>query len=155
MESSTFVSKHRTLGHDLTSLTMTNDGVAIDGLRFQASSDNGTSWMDLEPGTTVDLPGIGNLFRWRVTFDRNSQDLTDTVLDRVHFNISYMPDFNDVWLETTYTLESSGRTTAFDMSLPFDGDCTALALYAYFDSDVELRLEGAQMECLEDTPDPG
>jgi hypothetical protein len=155
VESSTFVSKHRALGHDLTSLTMTADGVAIDGLRFQASSDNGTSWTDLESGTTIDLPGTGNLFRWRVTFDRNAQDLSDTILDWVSFNISYIPDFNNVWLETVYTLEPSGSSTGFDMSLPFDGDCTALALYAYFDSDVELRLEGAEMECLEDTPDPG
>ncbi len=146
IETSTWVSRSMEAGMDIASVSVTYDGRGTERMTFQVSGDDGSTWSTVHNGSTVDLEGEGNEFRWRVTFDQSGTVDVPPALERVLLNVMTLPEYNDIWLETSYTIDVPEGGKDFDMSFPFDGDGTGFVMYVYLDDDVPLRVEGTDVE---------
>jgi hypothetical protein len=154
-ESSTYVSATHPIGMDLLTVEMTLEGRSTENMTFDVSEDNGTTWTAISQGTPVDLPGTGAEFKWRVEFTQDASMEEAPSLDRVVFDLAYTPESNEIWLETTYTIDIPEDGLELFLSLPFDGEGTGCIIYIYLDEDMPLMVEGTEMEPTLDGDYPG
>jgi hypothetical protein len=143
--SSTWVSKRYTGGVDITSINMTISADMGENMSFKVSTDNGTTWNPIEPGTPLDVDGQGYEFRWSVSMGRDPVSNATPVLHNVSFDVQFTPESNDIWLEAQYTLDIIGGALEFSMTHPFDVHGSSFIFVGYVDVDMSLELEGANL----------
>lgn len=143
--SSTWVSKRYTGGVDITSINMTISAVLEENMTFKVSTDNGTTWEPIEPGTPLDVDGQGDEFRWSVLMDRDPVSNATPVLQNVSFDVQFTPETTDIWLEAQYTMDIIGEVLEFSMTHPFDVQRSSFIFVGYVDLDMSLELQGANL----------
>ncbi len=155
VSSSTWVSKRYTGGVDITSVNMSVSADLGENMTFHVSTDNGTSWSPILPGTPVDVDDQGFEFRWRVTMDREPVSNATPVLHNVSFDIEFTPETTDIWLEAQYTLDIIGGSLEFSMTHPFDVHGSSFIFVGHVDTDMSLQLEGANLTRSDGSVYPG
>jgi hypothetical protein len=143
--SATYVSKRYVGGVDIVRVNTTVGPIDAQNVTIEISADNGTSWHTVSNGTSTVMSGTGAEFRWRASMSQNVSGNDTPSLDRISFNIRFTPEFNDIWIETTYFLDIEGRELEFDMIFPFDSTASTLVLIALFDDDMDLQVNGTEM----------
>lgn len=143
---STFVSRTENTGMELLTVDMTVEGTSTDAMTFAISVDNGTTWLPMTDEGPMEVPVSGREFKWQVTFEQDGSMEKLPALERLTFELIYTPEFNDIWLETSYTLEILEEGLEFDFTLPFDGDGTGFIVYVYTDDDLPFSVNGTEME---------
>jgi hypothetical protein len=146
LETSTYVSGPTLAGMDLLTVDMSLEGQATENMTFSVSQDNGTTWTPISVDGPLELPGDGGVFRWMVTFTQHDSMTQLPALERVTFDLLYTPESNDIWLETSYTLDIPEDGLEFDFTLPFDGDGTGFIVYVYTDEDMPFGVNGTDVE---------
>ncbi|UCC93156.1 MAG: hypothetical protein JSW25_00310 [Thermoplasmata archaeon] len=147
---STYVSRTESTGLELLTVDLTIEGTSTGSMTFEITVDNGTTWFPVTDDGPMEAPESGNEFKWRVTFDQDGSMAELPALERVTFDLLYTPEFNDMWLEASYTLDIPDEGVEFDFTLPFDGDGTGFIVYVYTDEDMPFSINGTDVEMTDD-----
>ena len=151
-----YTSKMYTGGIGIVSVNMSVVGEEKGNMSFEVTWDNGTTWQPIDEAEPLQADGSGNGFRWRVTMNRSLPMDATPVLDGVTFDVTFVPEQTELWLETTYHVPiPSDGPLEMRLVFPFDDASSGLILLAYFDDDMVLDVNGTAVTKEVDGTYPG
>ncbi len=132
------------LGHDIVSVNVTWSGAGIgENLTVQVSADDGATWEEARNGTPRSMDGTSAALRWRVSMVQDTALNNTPVMTNMSVKVNHVPESIDIWMNLEYNLQlDSDGSLDVQISYPFDNAQSALIFLGYFDSHVQLKVEG-------------
>ena len=141
--------------HDVVSvnLTWTGQGGYWE-VRFEASADNGTTWVPLANGTEVPMAGTGGELRWRLTMGGILDGQGVSSVDSLRLVVRQVPLAEDLWLQADWTMEAEDGDIEVPLQFPLDAEGAGLVMLVYADEGTEVSVTGTEVasSTVEDLP---